>query len=144
MKELKLITSIVCSYLGVEEDLLFQKSRKQLIVQARYISMEIASKITIINDTNIGAYFNKDHATVWHARRKVSDLRETEKEYSKMYNDIYFQCSMLIKVERDKKTRVKTTINTEQLINLISQAYKISPDNILVDNNQVYILGNYT
>ncbi len=71
----------VCKYFDIEQDLLHSKSKKQEIAQARQIAMYLSRKFTDKSYSNIGEVIGKrDHATVLHACKAVSNLIETDKK----------------------------------------------------------------
>lgn len=70
----------VCRYYDMDVNVLVAKSRKREIVQARQISMYLAKKYTENSLSRIGTLIGKkDHATVLHACKTVSDLISTDK-----------------------------------------------------------------
>jgi chromosomal replication initiator protein len=79
------IQKIVCDYFSIQVDALNSKTRKRDIVQARQLSMYFSKKHTKASLATIGLHCgNKDHATVLHACRTVSNLIETDKQF-RMY-----------------------------------------------------------
>jgi chromosomal replication initiator protein len=76
------IQKIVCDYFSIQVDALNSKTRKRDIVQARQLSMYFSKKHTKASLATIGHHCgNKDHATVLHACRTVSNLIETDKQF---------------------------------------------------------------
>jgi chromosomal replication initiator protein len=76
------ILDTVCQYFGVTSDQMQSSSRKREIVQARQIAMYFASKLTEETLTTIGTTIGKrNHATVLHACKTVSDLIDTDKHF---------------------------------------------------------------
>jgi chromosomal replication initiator protein len=76
------IQKIVCDYFSIQVDALNSKTRKREIVQARQLSMYFSKKHTKASLATIGLHCgNKDHATVLHACRTVSNLIETDKQF---------------------------------------------------------------
>lgn len=75
-----LIKEKVCAYYNMDVQLLQAKCRKREIVQARQISMYLSKKYTDNSLTRIGSELGKkDHATVLHACKTISDLIEIDK-----------------------------------------------------------------
>ncbi|MDR2927629.1 MAG: chromosomal replication initiator protein DnaA [Cytophagaceae bacterium] len=75
------IQKTVCSYFGLEPDILLSKSRKREIVQARQIAMYFSKNLTSSSLSTIGTIIGKkDHATVLHACKTITNLLETDKE----------------------------------------------------------------
>ena len=70
-------------------ELLKSKTRKREVVQARQISMYFSKKMTKSSLANIGAHCGgKDHATVLHACRTVTNLSETDKHFRAYLEDL--------------------------------------------------------
>ena len=75
-----LIKEKVCAFYNMDVQLLQAKCRKREIVQARQISMYLSKKYTESSLQRIGAELGKkDHATVLHACKTISDLIEIDK-----------------------------------------------------------------
>lgn len=69
------ITAIVSEHFQVQEKLLFTKTRKREISQARQVAMYLAKKFTDKPLAEIGLYMgNRNHATVLHAIKCVNDM----------------------------------------------------------------------
>ncbi|MDR0969786.1 MAG: chromosomal replication initiator protein DnaA [Lentimicrobiaceae bacterium] len=83
------IQKIVCDYFGMSVDLIGRKTRKREIVQARQLAMFFSKKHTKLSLATIGLQCgNKDHATVLHACKTVTNLMETDKTFLKCVNEI--------------------------------------------------------
>ncbi len=71
------IATAVCEHFNVPEKMLLSKSRKQEIALARQVAMYIAKKMTDKSLAEIGLNLgNRNHATVLHAIKTVSDQME--------------------------------------------------------------------
>lgn len=76
------IQKIVCDHFDMPIDLLQAKTRKREIVQARQIAMFFAKNLTKASLSSIGSQIGKkDHATVLHAYKTISNLIETNKDF---------------------------------------------------------------
>lgn len=83
------IQKIICDYFKISPDAINAKTRKREIVQARQLGMYFAKKYTKLPLSVIGAYCgNKDHATVLHACRTISNLYDTDKKMKLYVDDI--------------------------------------------------------
>ena len=83
------IQKVVCDYFDMPIELLRSKTRKREIVQARQLTMYFAKQMTKSSLASIGLQIgNKDHATVLHACRTVSNLTETDKRFRIYVDDI--------------------------------------------------------
>jgi len=76
------IKRIVCMENRVSQEDLVKKTRKREVVQARQIAMYFAKMYTNASLATIGQEIGgKDHTTVLHACKTVSDLSDTERQY---------------------------------------------------------------
>ena len=76
------IINTVCEEMGTSQADFFTKSRKRNIVQARQLSMYFSKKYTKAPLTVIGEQCGgKDHATVIHALKTVTNLLDTDKQF---------------------------------------------------------------
>ena len=83
------IQKVVCDYFDLPLEILKSKTRKREVVQARQISMYFSKKMTKSSLANIGAHCGgKDHATVLHACRTVTNLSETDKQFRSYLEDL--------------------------------------------------------
>ncbi|MDO9512355.1 MAG: chromosomal replication initiator protein DnaA [Bacteroidales bacterium] len=83
------IQKVVCDYFNISMDMLNSKTRKRDIVQARQLAMYFAKEHTKSSLATIGLHCgNKDHATVLHACKTVSNLIETDKTFKTYYMDL--------------------------------------------------------
>lgn len=83
------IQKVICDYFNISTDTINAKTRKREIVTARQLSMYFAKKYTRLPLSTIGAYCgNKDHATVLHACRTITNLHETDKKMKLYIDDI--------------------------------------------------------
>ena len=83
------IQKVVCDYFQLPMEILKSKTRKREVVQARQISMYFSKKMTKSSLASIGAHCGgKDHATVLHACRTVSNLSETDKQFKVYLEDL--------------------------------------------------------
>ncbi|MDR0606328.1 MAG: chromosomal replication initiator protein DnaA [Bacteroidales bacterium] len=76
------IQKVVCDYFQIPVSDIFSASRKRQVVQVRQASMYFAKKYTEHSLASIGEQCgNKDHATVLHACRTITNLKEIDKEF---------------------------------------------------------------
>lgn len=78
--KLQTIESIVCRVFGFTPQEMNKeiKHRKRELVKARQIFHYLAKKYTPMSLYQIGAYYHKDHATVLHSCRVVTNIVETK------------------------------------------------------------------
>ncbi|MDR1225594.1 MAG: chromosomal replication initiator protein DnaA [Prevotellaceae bacterium] len=83
------IYKTVCSYFGMAADNAQSKTRKREIVQARQIAMYFSKSMTKTSLTSIGSQIGgKNHATVLHACKTVSNLMETDRQFNDIISNI--------------------------------------------------------
>ena len=83
------ISKVVCDYFNMPVESLQAKTRKREIVQARQITMYFSKSLTKYSLASIGAQIgNKDHATVLHACKTVTNLKDTDKNFRQYVEDI--------------------------------------------------------
>ncbi|HUW05792.1 MAG TPA: chromosomal replication initiator protein DnaA [Williamwhitmania sp.] len=79
----------VCEYFNIPMDALQAKTRKREIVQARQIAMFFSKGYTKASLSSIGSMIGgKDHATVLHACKTISNLIETDKVFKGQIDEI--------------------------------------------------------
>ena len=66
----KIFRAVATRY-RVTPDEIKGKSRKESIATARHISIYLATQLTDLSQSAIGAYYDRDHTTVGHSIRKV-------------------------------------------------------------------------
>ena len=89
------IINIVCDYFSIPAEQLALKTRKHQVVQTRQIAMYLSKKYSNASLASIGKQCgNKDHATVHHACKTVSDRLDTDKQFRVMLADIERKISM--------------------------------------------------
>ncbi len=83
------IQKVVCDYFNISVESIQSRTRKREIVQARQLAMYFSKQLTKAPLSLIGLRCgNKDHATVLHACKTVSNLIETDKEFRGWAEDI--------------------------------------------------------
>ena len=83
------IVKTVSDYYGVEVSAINTRSRKREVVLVRQVSMFLAKKHLDMSTSKIGSYIgNRDHATVLHACKTVTNLAETDKQFRCELNEI--------------------------------------------------------
>ncbi len=76
------IINTVCKHFGLDTSVIYSKSRKRDVVQARQVAMFLAKNNTDLSMAKIGSFIgHKDHATVLHACKTIRELREVNKSF---------------------------------------------------------------
>lgn len=79
----------VCQYYHIEREEVRTSSRKRDVCQARQIAMYLSKRLTNSSVTEIGRTIgNRDHATVLHACKVVTDLMAVDKNYKQAVTQI--------------------------------------------------------
>ena len=76
----EMISEAVAAHYGIDSDLLFTKTRKREISDARQIVMYLAKKIVKMPTTAIGQRISRTHATVIYACRNIEERLSLEKK----------------------------------------------------------------
>ncbi len=83
------IVSVVCSHLGIAIEQFYSKSKRREMVQARQLAMFFAKKYTKNSLAVIGQQCGgKNHATVIHSLKEVSNQLETDKQFKVLVAEI--------------------------------------------------------
>jgi len=83
------IRDTVCEYFSLSVDAISTKSRKREVVQARQIAMYLSKQLTKNSLASIGnAIGQRDHATVLHACKIVTDLMDCDKNFRTSLREI--------------------------------------------------------
>ena len=82
------IAETVANYYNMSTELLYGKSRKREISDARQLVMYLAKKEAQMSSTSIGAKLERTHATVLHACTQIEQRLSIEKDFSREVNDI--------------------------------------------------------
>lgn len=83
------IINIVCDYFTISAEQMALNTRKHQVVQARQIAMYLSKKYSNASLNAIGQQCGKkDHATVYHACKTVTNRLETDKQFKVMLADI--------------------------------------------------------
>jgi len=87
---IKPIVEFVAEWHGLTPRQLTFKTRKREVVEARQIAMWLAINYTRMSLAAIGANLGgKDHATCSYAKKTIDNLLETNKAFSKNFNEMY-------------------------------------------------------
>ena len=72
------ITFIISTFYNVNMEDVLGPSRKHNLMPARHMAMFFCDAITDYSSAEIGAFFNRDHACVFYARKKILTAISTE------------------------------------------------------------------
>ena len=76
------ISDAVCSEFNIDKELLFGKSRKRDVADARQLVMMLAKKFAKMSSTMIGLKLNRNHATVLYACKTIEERISVEKDFA--------------------------------------------------------------
>jgi len=79
----ELIAETVADYYNLTPDLIYGKSRKREISDARQLVMYLAKKEAQMSSPSIGAKLDRTHATVLHACTQIEQRLSIEKDFSR-------------------------------------------------------------
>lgn len=86
----EVIIKLIMRETGVTLDALKGNYRGRDVVDARALGMYFMRKYTNLSLYWIGEYFNKHHATVIHAMRKIEDLKQIDSRIASMVEQIEY------------------------------------------------------
>lgn len=84
----ELIAETVADYYNLPTDLIYGKSRKREISDARQLVMYLAKKEAQMSSPSIGAKLDRTHATVLHACTQIEQRMSIEKDFSREVQDV--------------------------------------------------------
>ena len=84
----EMIAEKVADYYNLSTDLIYGKSRKREISDARQLVMYLAKKEAQMSSPSIGAKLDRTHATVLHACIQIKQRMDIEKDFSREVQDI--------------------------------------------------------
>lgn len=88
-KTIQSIVELSSQEFGVSIKALIGETRSEPVVTARMAAMQLTWKHCGLSNRTIARFFGKrDHGTVIYARKRVSDLLETNKAFSNAYRNI--------------------------------------------------------
>ena len=76
------ISDAVCSEFNIDKELLFGKSRKRDVADARQLVMMLAKRFAKMSSTMIGLKLNRNHATVLYACKTIEERISVEKDFA--------------------------------------------------------------
>lgn len=102
-EHIQIIKEAVGDKFGIAICLMESKTRKREVVIARQTAMSIMYEILKgMSLKNIGAEFgNRDHSTVIHANITVSDMKDTDSLYRKIFTGLLEYCRIKIEKPED-------------------------------------------
>lgn len=82
------VRDVVCSYYNVDKEMLEVKSRKGEVVKAKHTSIYFCLKNIKTGPSELAKFFGCDHATVIHAKRKLTGYLMFDKDLNREFTDI--------------------------------------------------------
>lgn len=77
---MKNIAKAVCRFYNLRPSILFSPTKKKQIVTARHMFHFISHKKFLIPSGIVGTFSGRDHATVLHSAKQISDWSDTDKD----------------------------------------------------------------
>lgn len=90
--QLLIIRDTVAHHYAVPSTVLSGKSRARMICEPRQVAQSISEKLIRTSLSSIGAFYNRDHATVIHSKKAISNLMETDTYKNHLINKIIKEC----------------------------------------------------
>ncbi len=85
---LERIIEFTCEHFGVARKLMLGKGRSKEVALARQVGMYIAKNHTKFSLKAIGLEFNRDHSTVVHAVKSITEKIETDPDFTEEINSV--------------------------------------------------------
>ncbi|MEI0610179.1 chromosomal replication initiator protein DnaA [Brachyspira pilosicoli] len=85
---IKEIKRIVADYYGIEMNAFDSKDRTKFIAKVRHVAVYLACEYSKKSVTEIGLEFNRDHASIIHAREKIKEELKADSHVAREINDI--------------------------------------------------------
>jgi chromosomal replication initiator protein len=76
------IVKIVCDHFQVPVELVYTKTRKHEVVQARHVSVYFIREIKKTSFLNLAKVFNNDHSTCINSVKTIKNWIETDKSFA--------------------------------------------------------------
>ena len=87
---MKAIVNAVCKVTHIEYNVIMGKSRRRDIVDARFLCVKLIYDIAKVGPSEAGKFFEKDHSSMIHAKKKYEELMELyPEEYTYKYKLIH-------------------------------------------------------
>lgn len=96
------VIEVVCQHFYVSIDDIRSKERNEEMVIPRQIAMYLCAKYTDYSSSQIGAFFNRDHAAVLYAIEKFKDLLEND-DYAAKSADTITKKLGICDIHKDEK-----------------------------------------
>ena len=121
------IVKVVTAITGITERELFSRTKKRSIVKARQVGMYLVYKYTHFSTVITGDIFNRDHATVIHARKVVKDALDG---FDPLLKDLLDRCEKGVLMEEISYVKDNEPISREYK----SKEWKFDREKILEMN----------
>jgi len=80
-----LILEVICDYFHIDFYTILNGGQFADIIQPKYLAIYFILKNTCMSTGEVGWIFNRDHATIVHARKSVENQIQTDKKYAEIY-----------------------------------------------------------
>lgn len=94
----EIIAETIAAHYNMDTDLIYGKSRKREINDARQLLMYFAKKEINLSSTNIGMRLSRNHATVLHACKQIEQRLSIDKKFQQEITAIENELKQSVKV----------------------------------------------
>lgn len=124
--ELNKIASYVCrkTNINIKE---YSQFRDEEFINARTLFFMISLKKLHISYASLGSFINKDHATIYHAKKIWAD--RLEQNYGKYFNEFF--TGEVIKTEAIKDATGKVITLTKAQLNILNDLIQLADGDLL-------------
>ncbi len=88
----KAIFDTVQMFTGFDLDTLKSENQAAQPSEARHLAIALFLMLTPLTQEQIGAIFNRDHATVYHSKRTVLGRLDVDRHFVERFHAIYRHC----------------------------------------------------
>lgn len=141
-----IIAQKAADHYGMDLYELFRNTRKRHIIEKRQVIQYLCRELTKLTYENIATQFDdfgpaKDHATIIHAHRKISDLLEFDGDLSADVEAIKNRSfSGFRQMERDRLNKSRSEMDLHWLRAKIFRAMRVSKTQEVLKNELIAIL----
>lgn len=94
--ELKLILKLICTTTAIREELVKSNTRKEEVVNARFLFFHFANRYSNSDYKQISKYVNRSDKTYFYALKMVQQYRKYDRDFKAIYETINNQLSLML------------------------------------------------
>ncbi len=103
-RKLEFIKAVVAGFYGEPINVFASTSRRKEHVHVRHVAMFMTSKLTKLGLAEIGRSYNRDHASVIHAKKKINGWLDYDVAFRQEMNEIEQLIIHRLSIDSDEPT----------------------------------------